>query len=247
MKKQLLAILGAVTAISTLCAEEVYIPVVHPALAILNAEKAKLIKDGDIASPGQIQGKFVPGIWKFSYVKSGNTPADFTLEGMKAKINNKGMAVFSTPKNSINFNRTYGSIFNNSEGIGFALSFVNPSKADMNLEIDGSLRLYHYDPKAPFHVYVYTLDQEGKREEVISTVKNPDLVYTVKFKNSQTPSYYFRYTADAKLKPGAELVTAFIDKGIKKSRTSWPAVKTCLNEGVGRQYLPKVILKSEIR
>lgn len=226
-------------------AEPLYIrfPNVHDAAKA--ALKANELKKGDTAFAAVINAKKYPGVWGFWSIKNGDTPEAFELLLMKFAPSGVGKGMMRSNKLGCFSDLNFGWLRNRGEGYGMAFSFRNPSKGDLDLELDGSLRLYSFDPAKPFHLFVFTRDAAGKTK-VISTSADEDAIMSVQEKKHTR--YYFRLSADVKLAPGARVYIALCDKTIATLDRRKTKMVFCLNEGWRKPALvPCFILRSRIK
>lgn len=230
----------------TLTSAELYfqrIPNFHESAK--RALKVRSLKKGDSSIPLEFNGKKYPDTWAFWCIDRGSSPADFKMSPTYFQPSGAERGMMRTAKMSCFSDFNFGWLRNNGEGTGIAFSFLNPSKETLEMELDGSLRLY-VKPTPNCRMYVYTKTAEGKIKEITSS-RMPDAIITMFSKNNK-PYYYLRLSAELKLQPGARLFFAFYDADILKNKGQKTLMFYCLNEGHGkRQLIPNFILRSRIR
>ena len=208
------------------------------------ALKENLIKAGDSTIPLFFKGKKYPGTWAFWCIGKGEKPSDFEMIPMKAQITGGKKPLFRTAQLTCFSDMNFAWLRNNGEGSGIAFSFTNPSKKELDLELDGSLRLY-YDSPSGCRIFVYTQTPDGQIQEIADSAK-PDSIIPVT--RSKKTVYYLRLSSDVKLAPGARLYFAFLDLDIGKLTGKKTRTVFCLNEGIRKpQFIPNFILRSPIR
>ncbi len=169
------------------------------------------------------------------------------LKPLSAVHEKPNTVIFLSPSHLHSVTVPYVRINSNLEGIGTAYAFRNPSKKALNLEISGGLRLYNFDPKAPFEIVIFTKSPDGGAKTVLRYSGESDL-FSLADKKGQK-EWYLRLDNDVMLNPGAELVFAVIDRSIgKKTIPHGQAVRLCYDPGVNKpQQLPGIIIRSEIQ
>ena len=221
--------------------EPLYEPFPNIFTAAAAARTSGSLKTGDTSFQAVIKGKKYPGTWGFWGVKAGETPSGFEMEPLKFTRYAVNKGVFSTPGGGVFTDLNFGRLKNSGEGKGIAFSFRNPSKASLDLELDGSLRLYSYDPQKPFKLYIFTVNREGQRK-VVARSDEKERIYMAR------NCYYFRLSSDVTLEKGATLFIALIDPELKSFPRNRIKTVFCLNEGLRkRAFVPCFILRSPLR
>lgn len=178
-------------------------------------------------------------------IRKGEKPADFEMEPMYFAPSGIGRGVMRSRKLGCFTDLNFGWLRNRDEGHGMAFSFKNPSKKELELELDGSLRLYSFDPEKPFQLFLFTRDASGKTT-VISSSADEDAIVEIREKKSTR--YYFRLSADVKLAPGAKVYAALTDKSMTALDGRKTKMVFCLNEGRRKAaFVPCFILRSPIQ
>ena len=220
-----------------------HFPNIH--VAAKNALKSGALKDGAAAFPAVIKGKRYPGTWSFWVVKSGSSPEDIELAPMKFRHAGVSKGQFVSPAGHSFSDMNFGFLRNRGGECGMAFSFRNPSKAALELELDGNLRLYSYDPAKPYQLFIYTVNADGTKK-LISSSANEDAVWSIKY--SKGDLYYFRLASDVRLEKGASLFVVLLDKYIQEFPANRIKRVFCLNEGRRKlAFVPCFILRSPIK
>jgi len=223
-------------------AEPLYEPIPDIHAAARAALKSGALKNGQTSFPAVIKGKSCPGTWEFWGIGKGGTPADFKLIPMKFRAQGVNKGQFLTPRGGCFTDLNFGRLRNLGEVTGIAFSFRNPSKEALEIELDGGLRLYSFDPAKPFDLFVFTVDSDGKRKIVSSSAdKEPFFVI-------DGARHYFRLSVDVRLEKGARVFVALNDPDLTKAPSGKIKVVFCLNEGHRKwAFMPRFILRSPVR
>lgn len=223
-------------------AEPLYEPIPDIHAAARAALKSGELKNGQTSFPAVIKGKNCPGTWEFWGIGKGTSPADFELIPMKFRAQGVNKGQFLTSRGGCFTDLNFGRLRNLGEVTGIAFSFRNPSKEALEMELDGGLRLYSFDPAKPFDFFVFTVDSDGKRK-VIATSADKDACFVI-----GGARHYFRLSAEIRLEKGARVFVALNDPELAKSPPKKTKVVFCLNEGHRKwAFLPRFILRSPIK
>lgn len=245
MKKNFSFLLAAAVAAVLGGAEPLYEHFPNVFTAGTTARRSGVLKNGDTNFPAVIKGKSYPGTWAFWSVKGGNTPSDFVMEPLKFTRRGVNKGEFSTPGKGCFTDLNFAWLRNTGEGKGVAFSFRNPSKEKLDLELDGSLRLYSYDPQKPFQLYVFTVSSSGGKKVISTSAEKDNIFFTGKGKRK---SYYFRLSADLTLEKDARVFIVLTDPELHRAPRNRNKIVFCLNEGLRkRAFVPCFILRSPIK
>lgn len=225
-------------------AEPLYEPFPNIHTAAGEALRAGALKNGSAAIPAVIKGKKYPGTWAFWSIQKGSSPEDFELSPMTFRKQGVDKGQFISAKGGCFTNLNFGYLRNRGGEYGIAFSFRNPSGKALELELDGSLRLYSYDPAKPYQLFVFTVDRDGKRK-VISSSADKEAIWENKYPGGSL--YYFHLSADVRLEKGAQLFVALVDRYLTELAPGKVKTVFCLNEGRrNRIYVPCFILRSPL-
>ena len=225
-------------------AEPLYEPFPNIHTAAGNALKSGALKNGAVSIPAVIKGKKYPGTWAFWAISKGSTPGDFELSPMRFRKQGVSKGQFASAKGGCFTNLNFGYLCNRGGEYGIAFSFRNPSGKALELELDGSLRLYSYDPEKPFQLFVFTMDAEGKRK-VISSSADREAIWENKYPGGSV--YYFHLSADVRLEKGEQVFVALVDRYLSELSPGKVKPVFCLNEGRRKRiYVPCFILRSPL-
>ena len=220
-----------------------HFPNIH--VAAKEALRSGALKDGDTAFPAVINGKRYPGTWSFWVVKSGNSFEDIELAPMQFRRAGVSKGQFVSPAGHSFSDLNFGFLRNRGGECGMGFSFRNPSQGALDLELDGSLRLYAYDPAKPYQLFIYTVNADGTKK-LISSSANKDAIWSVQYPKGEL--YYFRLASDVRLEKGAVLFVVLLDKHIREFPANKIKYVFCLNEGRrNRAFVPCFILRSPIK
>ena len=227
----------------TLCgAEPLYEPLPDIHTAARAALKSGVLKNGQTSFPAVINGKSYAGTWEFWGIEKGTDPADFKMIPMKFRAQGVSKGQFLTPRGGCFTDLNFGRLRNLGEVTGIAFSFRNPSKEALEMELDGGLRLYSFDPAEPFDLFVFTVDSDGKRK-VVATSADREAFFVI-----DGARHYFRLSADVRLEKGARVFVALNDPCLTKAPPRKIKVVFCLNEGHRKwAFIPRFILRSPIK